>query len=205
MDQRLKPGEHLNIDRLASEIGTSPTPVREALNMLAGLGLVRRVDRGFRVSPFLTRDQFVALFQARRLLELGAARLARMPTRKEMAEMQRRTSDLEVSLAGEDFGEYSTFLGSDEACHRLLVNLADNEYISRAWDGLHAHLHIARLYRRKGGVIRHKESIEAHTRIKDALIEGRPFIDELERHLHGAEEYVLEAIDDLEERSPGSD
>jgi len=37
----LLPGQHIVIDRLASELGVSQTPVREALVMLAHEGLVR--------------------------------------------------------------------------------------------------------------------------------------------------------------------
>src|SRR5690625_847636 len=70
-------GEPLGIDPLAAELGVSPTPVREALVQLEATGLVIRTAlRGYRVAPPLSVDGLEELFAARRIVEVGAARLA---------------------------------------------------------------------------------------------------------------------------------
>ena len=50
----IEPGARLNIDRLAKELGVSPTPLREALNRLAAQKLIRvETYKGFSVEPLL--------------------------------------------------------------------------------------------------------------------------------------------------------
>lgn len=71
------PGTRLSIDAVARELGVSPTPVREALVQLERTGLVVRIaNKGYRVAPPLAAEQLDALFDARAVLEGGAARLA---------------------------------------------------------------------------------------------------------------------------------
>lgn len=73
----IEPGMRLSIDAVARELGVSPTPVREALVQLERTGLVTRVaNKGYRVAPPLADDQLDALFDARVVLESGAAALA---------------------------------------------------------------------------------------------------------------------------------
>ncbi len=51
------PGSHLRLDALASTVGVSVTPVREALLLLAQDGIVvQEPNRGFRVAPIRRRD-----------------------------------------------------------------------------------------------------------------------------------------------------
>src|SRR5215831_4707241 len=53
----LRPGEWLRQERLASELGVSYTPIREALKQLASEGLVEHVPyRGVRVVEFTSND-----------------------------------------------------------------------------------------------------------------------------------------------------
>src|SRR5690606_41909058 len=57
--------------------GAPPPPARAALVQLAGTGLVGRTAlRGYRVAPPLSREALDELFDARRIIEVGAARLA---------------------------------------------------------------------------------------------------------------------------------
>ncbi|MEU8123544.1 GntR family transcriptional regulator [Spirillospora sp. NPDC049024] len=57
MDGRLRPGEHLRLERLAMEFGISVTPVREALKSLRSEGfVVLEPRRGFVVAPLSKRD-----------------------------------------------------------------------------------------------------------------------------------------------------
>src|SRR4051794_25932079 len=77
MDQGLAPGSRLNIDALAETLGTSPTPVREALTRLAAERLVQFVPfKGYSVMPLLDQRQLADLMHVRNLLEVDASRLA---------------------------------------------------------------------------------------------------------------------------------
>jgi DNA-binding GntR family transcriptional regulator len=71
-----RPGEWLRQDDIASQLGVSMTPVREALDLLVASGLAEREPyRGVRVVE-LTHDEMLDAYGLRILLEPAAARLA---------------------------------------------------------------------------------------------------------------------------------
>lgn len=61
---------------LADQFGVSRTPVREALNRLAGDGLIENGRNRRATVRNVTRDMVVEIYQVRQCLESGAARLA---------------------------------------------------------------------------------------------------------------------------------
>jgi DNA-binding GntR family transcriptional regulator len=73
---RFRPGERLKIRDLAAEWGTSPMPVRAALQRLVAEGALEGApQRSVRV-PAMTRERFQQLFQVRLGLEGLAVELA---------------------------------------------------------------------------------------------------------------------------------
>ena len=71
-----RPGEWLRQDDIASQLGVSMTPVREALDLLVAAGLAAREPyRGVHVAE-LTRDEMLDAYGLRLTLEPLAARLA---------------------------------------------------------------------------------------------------------------------------------
>jgi DNA-binding GntR family transcriptional regulator len=92
----LRPGTFLRPDRLAVELGVSPTPVREALQALRADDMVRALPRrGFVVAP-LDRDDVVDLFavQAQLTGEL-AARAAAVLDADGLAALQERAAEVD--------------------------------------------------------------------------------------------------------------
>ncbi|SDS13231.1 GntR family transcriptional regulator [Bradyrhizobium canariense] len=76
IERDFEPGERLNELHLSRRYATSRTPIRAALHMLAGEGLLDyAVNRGFRVRPFALSD-IVDAYDMRALAEGMAARLA---------------------------------------------------------------------------------------------------------------------------------
>ncbi len=72
----VRPGEWLRQEEVASQLGVSMTPVREALDQLVAAGLAERVPyRGVRVIE-LTHEEMLDAYGLRILLEPLAARLA---------------------------------------------------------------------------------------------------------------------------------
>ena len=73
---RFQQGEQLVVQRVSQMLGVSPTPVREALVELAGLGVVKLIpNHGAVVKPF-GRAELKEMAQVRRVLEAEAARCA---------------------------------------------------------------------------------------------------------------------------------
>jgi DNA-binding GntR family transcriptional regulator len=73
---RFTAGQRLVVQRLAEEFGVSPTPIREALVELAGIGIVDLLPNRGAVVRSLTRQDVDELCQIRRVLETEAARSA---------------------------------------------------------------------------------------------------------------------------------
>ena len=86
----VRPGEWLRQDDIASQLGVSMTPVREALDLLVASGLAEREPyRGVRVVE-LTHDEMLDAYGLRILLEPAAARLAsQTATPREVEELKR--------------------------------------------------------------------------------------------------------------------
>lgn len=73
---RIRAGEHLVMEDLSRRLGVSPTPIREALIALAGIGIVEFLpNRGAIVRRFTAND-VREICQVRRALECTATRLA---------------------------------------------------------------------------------------------------------------------------------
>jgi DNA-binding GntR family transcriptional regulator len=70
VEGRLAPGERVTEEELALRVGVSRTPVREAMRMLEGQGLiVRHRDRGVFVAQRTRRDEAAAIYELRVALE----------------------------------------------------------------------------------------------------------------------------------------
>jgi DNA-binding GntR family transcriptional regulator len=121
----LERGERIHQEDLAEDLGVSRTPVREALRRLAAEGLVEmRTNRGARVADVSSSDMRSA-YQARLVIEPGAARLAgtaRLPgplirMRAALAAQRRAIPNVRRSFdANREF-------------HIALVQASGNEYL----------------------------------------------------------------------------
>jgi DNA-binding GntR family transcriptional regulator len=129
----LAAGQDIQVDRLASRYGVSATPVREALAVLEGAGLVKIVpNKGAQVTE-IHPDDVSNVWEMRRLLEPYAAEIAAIHCTEE--EVQRiEKALLEVRAAPDRFDAY---VASDVWLHDLLVKHVDNrlfhETMERVW------------------------------------------------------------------------
>ena len=124
-EAELKPGQPLIQERIAEMFKVSRVPVRDALQMLIGLGLAVSVPRrGVIVRP-LSRQLLEELFEVRKILE-GAA--IRMAVRSAAPEHLRR---LESVLASQmdcmRTGDAKRNAALDDAFHRTLYEAVGNQ------------------------------------------------------------------------------
>jgi DNA-binding GntR family transcriptional regulator len=97
------PGEWLRQEEIASQMGVSMTPVREALDLLAASGLAERVPyRGVRVVELAPRE-IVEAYGKRLLLEGLSARLTAVRiTPEEIEHLKQVMSDMQDHYALKD-------------------------------------------------------------------------------------------------------
>jgi DNA-binding GntR family transcriptional regulator len=111
----LSPGEWLREYAVASSLGLSRTPVREALRALAAEGIVElEHNRGARVIHW-TADDIDEVYRLRALLEgYGATLAARHASSDQIAELRRLEDRYERALElGEDSGATSAECNND--------------------------------------------------------------------------------------------
>jgi DNA-binding GntR family transcriptional regulator len=168
INQDFEPGAQLSIDGLAKQLAMSNTPVREALMRANGERLVQqKTNHGFIVADLLTPAELHQMFELRHMLEtyaLASSDLAgdAILELRSTVERMANTSD------GAVYNDYKDYLLLDHHFHRTLVGMGDNRFILKAWEDLHVHLHLSRLYTGVG-LVDGRDSLEEHREIVQTL------------------------------------
>ncbi|PVY97492.1 GntR family transcriptional regulator [Actinomycetospora cinnamomea] len=165
----LRPGTFLRPDRLAVDLGVSPTPVREALQALRADDMVRALPRrGFVVAP-LDRGDVADLFavQAHLTGEL-AARAAGALDAGGLAGLQGLAAEVDA-LIEEPGGEDLALAGAEHRFHAALNRAAGARKL--AWlVGRAAHYLPPRFYTDRRAW--RTATVDAHRRLLAALAAG---------------------------------
>jgi len=171
INQDFQPGAPISIDSLARQLNMSNTPVREALMRANGERLVtQKTNHGFVVSNILTPDELGNMFDVRHLLETHALTEATI-TEEAIEHVAALVLRMEESPDGKIYDDFRDYMMLDYQFHYALVNLANNSFLSDAWDDLHVHLQLSRLYTGVGLFDRGHSTTE-HQAILSALQQG---------------------------------
>lgn len=129
-----KPGERLKIRDLAAAWGTSPMPVRAALQRLVAEGALEgEQQRSVRV-PAMTRERFQQLFQVRLSLEgLAAEEGARRLSTSEQDVLRDCLAEMERALEQRDVQGY---LAHNSQFHLTLYKACANPVLLRLIESL---------------------------------------------------------------------
>ena len=132
---RLPPGESVQEKQLAELVGLGRTPVREAIQRLSSLGLLRIFPRkGLVVAP-VERTQLAQIVEVRRVLE----RLLVVKAAERASFDQRRALQaLAVHLDGLS-DDLELFMRLDRRLDELLLSASGNGYLKTALAPMHAH------------------------------------------------------------------
>jgi DNA-binding GntR family transcriptional regulator len=165
-------GTFLNEQQLATEIGVSRTPVREALLMLQTEGLVDIVPKRGVFVPAMSGRQIRELMDLRGALEQHAASTCLAAGSVPVAAMRdtlARQQDLCESDA-DDVGH--RFIELDTQFHQSLIDAAGSDLLSRTYAGLRARqLRVGQTALLHGGE-RKRDVCTEHGQIVDALAAG---------------------------------
>jgi DNA-binding GntR family transcriptional regulator len=165
---RLPPGSALSDAELSKQLGIGRTPIREALQRLAGDHLVEIVARrAILVSRMGIEEQLLVLETRRDLERVVARRAARLSTTDERASL--RAIGDEMTAAAERNDDVS-FLRLDAELNELMAVCARNPFAERALAPLYALSR--RFWFARHGEADLAESAAVHVRLIDAIVAG---------------------------------
>jgi len=140
-----RPGERLQVDEIADKLGVSLTPVRHAVQQLANEGLIEIKPRSGTFVATLSIEDIEATFEVRIALEcLAAEKAIERIKPNELA----RIEDLIEALSQPVMNEESLrkHEKANSELHQLLIDAAGNKRLAEIYNGLNAHLTIARIH-----------------------------------------------------------
>ena len=162
-----KPGERINEAALALRMGTSRGPIREAIKVLAGLGLVTAVpNRGVFVRQLSVRE-LLEVYELRGLVfGYAAERACDNFTEEHARQFEQLLQAMDVACEAEDGTLYYEL---NLQFHALILVVSDNQRAHQAYDDYVKELHLVRRrYFNTPGNMR--RSNQEHRAIYDAIV-----------------------------------
>jgi DNA-binding GntR family transcriptional regulator len=190
----IAPGERINEAALALRMGTSRGPIREAIRILTGLGIVTAVvNRGVFVRKISVREM-LDIYELRALVfGFAAQRAAENITDAERAEFERLLAQMDQAAEADDGAHYYDF---NLEFHALILRLSGNARAQQAYFDYVNELHLfRRRYFNAPGNMR--KSNAEHRLIYDAIASGSAARAKTmaERHVWSGRQRLLATLD----------
>ena len=170
----LAPGVVLDEAQLQEELSLGRTPIREALKRLELERLVSIIPRrGIFVTPINLTD-LQRLYEVRLSLECLATELAAQ--RGTAVHWEDMAKELNQTIDSDNISP-EELITIDEACHRIIYQAADNQFLEQTLTALFPlslrmwHVALAKLGDKKDSIIKYRH-IEEHQEIMAALEAG---------------------------------
>ncbi len=190
MSKELRPGEKIVQDKLAEELGISRTPLRSALQMLEGEGLIiANTGKGVSVKEF-TDTEIVEIFDCRMALESTAVRL--FTERARPSEIQ-ELRDLFTPFLNGDIDE-ANYQKADAQFHDTIIKQSGNSFLYRLFQqgNLLMCMDLIGLLRLPNETLpEHIEIIDAMDKRDSALVESLAI-----SHLNKTKKLILKRINE---------
>lgn len=196
----LRPGQIIVIDRLASDLGVSHTPVREALAMLQHDGLVTmRPYENPQVAEVQESDVHDA-WDMRLLLEGWAVQKATQTLSDE--DLDEIEHMLEIASSDAQKSRYEAHLQSDLKIHEMILTAVDNKLFDRLSQLVNDQsIRIRSLVEAIAPKEQVLEIIDEHIRLVDALRcrDSESARERLVAHLEAGKQRTLAALKEISE------
>jgi DNA-binding GntR family transcriptional regulator len=181
---QLKAGTAISEVELAKELGSSRTPIREAIGQLIAEGLLEQSPTGGTLVVQLTREDIVELYELREALEVyEVGKIVRLGLRPEEAEqLQQLVTDLlllkkELDASGAqalDTCQMNRFIAHDLSFHALLMSMAQNSRIQKVVNDTRLLIRIFACYRRGHAAGLLEQIYREHQDLLDAMVNNQP-------------------------------
>ena len=161
LELKVDPSEPLSEVKLASLLGMSRTPIREALRMLESEGIVITYGKRGSFINIPTLGEIKDIFEVRMFLEAAAAKLAA----KEI-DLSRLEDFEELFVAFRQEKSNGDFVDLGRKFHFYIIESSGNKVLKDILDNIYTKLDIIRLFSYS---FRRKEAVEEHLKIVRAL------------------------------------
>lgn len=169
LNGEIPPHQHLIETKIAKEIGTSRTPIREALHSLELEGLIESIPRvGYVVKP-IKRAEVEEICEIRTAIEGVAARWAMEKAPQKLIEELRE--NISVSEEKAVHGDPRAFVDMDAQFHEIIARLSGSKRLQELAQTLRRHMlryRIQSIYLTENVV----RAIEGHKGILRAIEKG---------------------------------
>ena len=203
------PGDKLDVQQLADDLGVSRTPVKDAINRLTADGLVvlrsRRGTYVARLTPAALHD----LFDARLMIETWAAQELSAEKMVTIASSVRdlfTRGDRIITSGDAAHFDYPAFYGLDTELHETLVRLAGNEILVEMHRTVIARAGVGRIYFPGDEEIwlRSLAAHEEHRAIIDAVAAGEVnmLLASIRAHILASRAHTTVLLDRFKEGTP---
>ncbi len=164
-----EPGERLNEATLALRMGTSRGPIREAMKVLAGLGLVTSIpNKGMFVRQLSVRDM-VEVYELRAVVfAFAAERASENFSKKDAPAFEQLLDQMDAACDADDGTLYYEL---NLAFHELILDLSGNKRAKQAYDDYVKELHLFRRKYFNASSNMHNSNTE-HRKIYQAIASG---------------------------------
>lgn len=125
---KLDPGYQLDLKMLAKKFGCSMTPIREALNILDGEGLIETKRHKCAVVSKIDGDELHRIFEIRALLEGYSSKIAASKINKSV--LEKLESNLREQGNSNEKQNYLKWLELNRKFHNEIFECADNPVLS---------------------------------------------------------------------------
>lgn len=167
VDGDYPPGERLTEERLAADFGVSRNPVREALRVVEGDGLVTTMPRRGAVVATPDPAAVADLFAVRSSLEAVAARLAaERATLLDVADLRGLLERARLATEEKDFSRVAEL---NSELHMRVIAITGNRWLGQVSGAIYLHVH---WIFRVSAVHRAPHSWGEHARLVDAIAGG---------------------------------
>ncbi|NLT94231.1 MAG: GntR family transcriptional regulator [Clostridia bacterium] len=165
----LKPGERIVLRKVASDLGVSAIPVREAVKLLEAEGLLEVSAHSEVVVSKLSETDFKQLSDIRIMLEGYATLLATKNADEEFVkDLESQMAKMRTAIEKQDFRQYSKL---NIIFHQTIYQKSGNEHLKKIIDDLTAKTERARALFISTPQ-RYTKSIEDHVAIIKAIADG---------------------------------
>ena len=192
---------------LAKELGSSRTPIREAMNQLAAEGMLEQSPSGGMVVAQLRREDIIEIYELREALEVYAVgKIARFPLSMADVDRLQHLIDEVLKLEKElektkklvlDRAQMERFIGCDFGFHTLLMSMTQNSRLQKVINDTRLLISIFAIHRVGHDIKQLKRIHGYHQRILDALVkqDAEAAMSAISEHIQASQRERLNEYD----------